>query len=101
MPLEQKPSNSELTKNAHGVPQFAKGDARRLFVLLAAIDALERPTITSLAEFTGHNKGTIEADVGRLREQFNVQITKEDAVYQIASWGELLKVNAVKKLLCG
>lgn len=91
----------ELTKNAHGVPQFPKGDARRLFILLASIDALKRPTITSLAEFTSHNKGTIEADVGRLRVQFGVFIVKKDAVYQIESWGELLKKNSIRKLLQG
>ena len=90
-----------MTKNEHGVPQYPKADARRLFVLLAAIDSLERATLTTLSNFTGHNKGTIDADIAKLNEQYGVSITKEDAVYRIESWGDLLKKNAVKKFLIG
>ena len=88
-------------QNAYGVTQYPKGDARRLFVLLAAIDALERPTLTTLAEFTGHNKGTIPADVERLREQYKVVIRKDGPVFSIESWGDLLKKEGVRKLLKG
>lgn len=83
------------------VTQYPKGDARRLFVLLAAIDSLARPTLTTLAESTGHNKGTIPVDVEKLREQFGVDIVKDGAVYGVKSWGDLLKKNGVKKLLRG
>lgn len=79
--------------------QFAKGDARRLFVLLVAIDALERPTLTTLAEYTGHNKGTIPADVEKMREQYGVDIVKDGAVFSIASWGEVLKKAGVRNII--
>ncbi|MFC3110896.1 hypothetical protein ACFQAT_28620 [Undibacterium arcticum] len=68
-------------QNEYGVVQYPKGDARRLFVLLAAIDYLERPTLTTLTKFTGHNKGTITADVDKLRDQFGVEIHKDGPVY--------------------
>ncbi|MDR6397921.1 hypothetical protein ACTOWA_00530 [Herbaspirillum seropedicae] len=90
-----------MTKNEHGVVQYPKADARRLFVLLAAIDYLERPTLTSLSEFTGHNKGTIDADVAKLREQYGVMVEKDGPVYSVESWGDLLKKSAVKKFLQG
>jgi hypothetical protein len=90
-----------IEMNAHGVPQYPKADARRLFVLLAAIDRLERPTLTSLADFTGHNKGTIDADVARLAEQYGVVVAKTGPVYSIEYWGEILKKAGVKKVLQG
>lgn len=79
--------------------QFPKGDARRLFVLLAAIDTLERPTLTTLAEYTGHNKGTIPADVEKLRDQYGVNIAKDGPVFFIKSWGEVLKKTGVKSII--
>jgi hypothetical protein len=82
-------------------PPFPKGDVRRLFVLLAAIDSLDRPTLTTLATFTGHNKGTIDADVGRLVEQFAVRIDREGPVFRLLDWGPYLKKSPIKKLLTG
>lgn len=89
--------DSELNEN--GVPQFTKGDARRLFVLLAAIEKLERPTLTSLSAYTGHNKGTIDADVRRLCEQFGMGIDREGPVFVIRDWGDLLRRSGVRKFL--
>lgn len=91
----------EYEVNQHGVPQYPKGDARRLFVVLAAIDSLERPTITTLAAYTGHNKGTIDADVVKLREQYGVDIGRDGAVFVLRSWGDVLKRAGVKKYLRG
>lgn len=91
----------EFEVNEYGVPQYPRSDARKLLVLLAAIDLLEKPTLVTLTRFTGQNKGTINADVERLREQFGVQIDKDGAVYSIRSWGEVLKKGGVKKCLRG
>lgn len=79
--------------------QYPKGDARRLFNLLIAIDELDRPTLTTLTERTGHNKGTIQADIEKLREQYDVKITKNNAVYKLDSWGSVLKKTGVKNIL--
>ncbi|SEI14337.1 hypothetical protein [Paraburkholderia hospita] len=91
----------EFEVNEYGVPQYPKGDARRLFVVLAAIDSLERATLTTLAAYTGHNKGhnkgTIDADVAKLCEQYDVDIERNGPVFFIRAWGDLLKKSGVRK----
>jgi hypothetical protein len=94
-------SPGQFELNESGVPQYPKGDARRLFVVLAAIDYLERPTITSIAAYTGHNKGTIEADGAKLRDQYGVKIDREGPVFVLRSWGDVLKKAGVRKHLIG
>jgi hypothetical protein len=86
-------------KNQFGVPQYPDSDVRRLFVLLSAIDLLERPTASAIADLTSYNKESIDDEVGKLREQFGVVLHKVGEVYHIESWGEVLKKNGVKKYL--
>jgi hypothetical protein len=86
-------------KNQFGVPQYAEGDARRLFVLLSAIDLLERPTISAIADLTGHDREKIDTEVMRLREEYGVLLHKVGGIYHIESWGDVLKKNGVKRFL--
>lgn len=79
--------------------EYPKGDVRRLFVLLAAIDVLPRPTLTSLAAFTGHNKGTIDPDVQKLRDQFGVDIVRDGPIFSVRSWGLILKKQGVRRFI--
>jgi hypothetical protein len=88
-----------LTKNDFGVVQYPHDDARRLFVLLAALDLLERPTLQAIADLTSLNPESIDDDIERLCEQFGVQIHKHGHVYRIESWGDLLKKAGVQKRL--
>jgi hypothetical protein len=88
-------------KNQFGVRQYPANDARRLFVLLSAIDLLERPTASAIADLTSLDKDTIDDEVLKLREQYGVQLPKIGEVYRIESWGEVLKKNGVKKYLKG
>lgn len=90
-----------LEKNEHGVLQYPKNDARRLFVLLAAIDELDRATINTLEDFTGINKGVIATHIANLNAFYGVVITKEGPEYKIESWGEILNKKGVKKCLRG
>lgn len=90
-----------ISKNVDDVMQYPKGDVRRWFVLLTAIDILVSPTLVNLAAFTGHNKGTIPADVEKIREQLKVDIRKIGAKYIIEDWGPILKKNGVKGCLNG
>lgn len=83
--------------NANGVNQFPKNDPRRLFVLMCAIERLERPTIVTIPPYTGINKGSIDAYVKNLREFFGVSIVKEGAVYSIKSWGNILNREGVEQ----
>lgn len=86
-------------KNQFGVPQYPDHDARRLFVLLSAIDLLERPTVSALADLTSHDREKIDADVARLREEFGVVLHKVGEIYHIESWGDVLNMNGVKRFL--
>lgn len=88
-----------LKKNDFGVPQYPETDARRLFVLLSAIDLLERPTLSAIADLTSHDKDTINADILKLQEQYGVVLYKIGDIYKIESWGDILKKNGVKKSL--
>jgi predicted DNA-binding transcriptional regulator YafY len=85
--------------NHFGVTQYPDNDARRLFVLLSAIDLLERPTASAIADLTGVDRETIDDDIAKLREQYGVLLIKLGDVYRIESWGEVLKKSGVKKFL--
>ncbi|HSY28740.1 MAG TPA: hypothetical protein VK832_14625 [Burkholderiaceae bacterium] len=86
-------------KNEFGVVQYPDDDIRRLFVLLSALELLERPTLAAVADLTNLNPETIDDDIERLQEQFGVQIHKLGNVYRIESWGDVLKKNGVLKRL--
>lgn len=86
-------------KNEFGVPQYPDGDARRLFVLLAAIDLLERPTQSAVADLSGHPRETIDADIQRLRLEFGIHLHKVGEAYHIESWGNVLNKPGVCAVL--
>ena len=88
-----------LHRNEFGVPQYLDHDARRLLVLLASIDLLERPTASALADLTSHDKNLIENEIFDLQEQFGVAIHRVGEVYRISSWGEVLNQEGVKRFL--
>lgn len=86
-------------KNQFGVPQYPPADARSLFVLAAAIDLLERPTPTAIADLTGIVPALIEDDVNKLREQYGMVIHNFGDIYRIESWGEFLNSDNVSKIM--
>ena len=88
-------------RNHFGVPQYPENDARRLFVLLSAIDLLERPTVSAIADLTGYDRERVDADVMRLREEFGVVLHKVGEIYHIESWGEVLNKSGVTRYLKG
>jgi hypothetical protein len=86
-------------KNNFGVPQYPDNDARKLFVLASAIDLLERPTISAIADLTSLDKEMIDDDVAKLQEQYGMVLHKIGDIYRIESWGNVLKKRGVKKYL--
>ncbi|TFV94008.1 hypothetical protein E4K72_18505 [Oxalobacteraceae bacterium OM1] len=88
-----------VVRNHFGVPQYPEHDARRLFVLLSAIDLLERPTVSAIADLTGHEREEVDAGVQALREQFGVVLHKVGEIYRIESWGDVLREEGVKRFL--
>lgn len=90
---------ADYEKNEHGVPQLPKGHAGRLLVTLAAIDYLERPTVTSISQLTGLHRALIDDYVKALNAQYLTQIARDDSVFRLDSWGPLLKAEGIETLL--
>lgn len=86
-------------KNQFGVPQYPEHDARRLFILLSAIDLLERPTTSAIADLTSHPRETLDDDITKLREEFGVVLHRVGDIYRIESWGDVLRREGVKRYL--
>lgn len=72
------------------VPHYAKGDLRRMLVVLVAIDSLENATTVSIGKHTGLDKRTVMHLIEQAASQAGVQIEKQGAVYNIIDWGPLL-----------
>lgn len=89
----------EWTCNEFGVPQYPDGDVRKLMVLLAAIDLLERPTQSAVADLSGYARDEIDAGVMRLREECGVNLHRVGEIYHIEDWGPLLKQRGVQRHL--
>ncbi len=88
-----------LTKNQFGVPQYPESDVRHLFVLLAAIELLERPTTSAIADLTSLSKDVIDIGTQILQQQFDVDLQRIGDVYHIDSWGNVLKKDGVMRHL--
>lgn len=86
-------------KNEHGVPQYPKGHTGRLWVVLAAIEKLERPTVVNIANLTGLSKGNVDKYVHDIQEGLGVTITKDNAIFSIQSWGVLINPKEVAQCL--
>lgn len=84
-----------LKKNNFGVLQYPDDDARRLFVLLGAIDLLERATLSAISDMTGIAVESIDDDIDILCQQFGVKVHKLGNVYRIDSWGDILQRDGV------
>lgn len=93
--------STEFPRNEHNVIQYPKNDPRRLFVLLYAIETLERATLTTIAAYTGLNKGVIDGHVKNLNDFYNVTIDKDGPVYTIASWGDILNKAGITRCVHG
>lgn len=93
--------SNDFPTNENKVIQYPKNDPRRLFVLLYAIETLDRPTLTTIAEYTGLNKGVIDGHVKNLNEFYGVTIDKVGPVYAIASWGDILNKEGVTRCVHG
>lgn len=85
--------------NQFGVPQYPDNDIRRLMVLLGAIDLLERPTQSAVADLSGYARDQIDAGVVRLREECGVNLHRVGEIYHIEDWGPLLTPEGVQRLL--
>lgn len=79
--------------------QYTKGDVRRLLLLIAAIDHIERPTMHTLSQFLGCSNANVAKSVEKITEQLDVTIVNLDSVYRIKDWGVLLNKKSVRNIL--
>jgi uncharacterized caspase-like protein len=77
---------------------FPKGDARRYFVVLLAIDHMKRGEATMHRVSTAVECTRAEAQraVHALVEQFGVTVDRDGAAYLISAWGALKKAEVEK-----
>lgn len=88
------------------IKTLGKGDYRKALILLAVIDYLDgSATQAELENNTGINRGVIRNHVDHL-SQLGVQIKTAgkgtgvgDTTYQLTSWGNLIKPEAVRSML--
>lgn len=76
---------------------FPKGDARRYFVVLAAIDSMKKgeATIHRVATATGSTRAEAQRAVQAAGEQFGVVFERDGSAYIISSWGVLKKSGVI------
>lgn len=77
---------------------FPKGDARRYFVVLAAVDSMKKgeATIHRVATAIGCTRAEAQRAVQGVSEQFGVTFERDGSAYIISSWGVLKKTGVIK-----
>lgn len=72
---------------------FPKGDARRYFVVLLALDAMKKgeATVHRVATNVGCTRAEAQRALQVLCEQFGVAFDRDGSNYMISSWGALKK----------
>ncbi|CAJ0780334.1 hypothetical protein [Ralstonia chuxiongensis] len=83
------------------VPDYPKGDLRRLLAVLAAIDTTTDATLLKLVARTGIDRKTVTLLVQQAREQASVRIEKAGAVYRLLDWGPVIKRAGALRALKG
>jgi len=82
-------------------PKYAKGDLRRMLMVLGAIQEAGGATLVQIAVRSGLDKKTVSDLIVKAREQASVAISKTGSVYCIESWGPVFKCDGAKKALQG
>jgi hypothetical protein len=77
---------------------FPKGDARRYFVVLAAIDSMKKgeATIHRVSTAVDCTRAEAQRAVQAVAEQFGVCFEREGSAYIISSWGALKKSGVIE-----
>ena len=77
---------------------FPKGDARRYFVVLAAIDSMKKgeATIHRVATAIDCTRAEAQRAVQAAGEQFGVTFERDGSAYIISSWGVLKKSGVIE-----
>ncbi len=78
-------------------PQLPKGDMRRVWYILGAIESIDCATLTTLVNATGLPKSSINDVLKKLQagQVPGLVLVKSEAVYSVAKWGDILKKTGV------
>lgn len=74
---------------------YAKGDLRRMLVVLGVVAKDNNATIVSIAKATGLDKRTVTHLIRQAQEQAGVTIEKSGPVYRLVEWGHMLNKQGV------
>ena len=76
-----------------------RGDLRRLWLILGAVDALERPSLVAIVEAVGMPKPTVSDALKKLMsgQVPGLKIVKNGPVYEIQEWGGFITKTGVRK----
>lgn len=80
---------------------YAKGDLRRMLVVLSAVDALDNATMVTIGKHVGLDKRTVVHLLEQASTQAGVQIDKQGAIYRIVEWGPLLNKGGAQLAVTG
>lgn len=83
------------------IPQYPKGDLRRMLAVLAAIDTPQGSSLVRIAAETGLDKKTVTGMIEQARTQADVSIEKDGPIYRVTDWGRIIKKSGVKLSLSG
>ncbi|MHD0644124.1 hypothetical protein ACYPKM_00640 [Pseudomonas aeruginosa] len=84
------------------IPQYPKGDLRRMLSVLAAIDELgSQATMVSIGHRTGLDRRTVTTQIEIAQKQAGVDIQKKDQYYSIVSWGDVISKDGALLVLKG
>lgn len=91
--------STHYSVQAKSVPQFPKGDLRRMLAVLAAIDSLKGATLLEIVSFTGLDKKTVTRLIEQAQQQAGVQLSKEVYTYHVVDWGPIIRRSGLLKVL--
>ena len=90
-----------MQTDENDVPQYPKGDLRRMLCVLAAIDTIADATLLKLVARTGIDKKTVNMLVQQAVEQAGVRIEKDVTVYRLVDWGPVIRKDGARLALIG
>ena len=92
----------EATREDGGVRcTYAKGDLRRMLMVLGAIDDKGGATLVQIASATGLDKKTVQDLVAKASVQAGVKVCKTGTVYSVEDWGPVIRKSGAKLALRG
>ncbi len=82
-----------ITDLSHREFMYPKGDMRRIWHIIGAVECLERATLTTIVQATGIPKASVDDTLKKIMyEQIpGFMLIKDGPVYTITSWGILKK----------